>query len=250
MTSNLILVLPCFNEAARLPVDDVRVFLGANPAVGILFVNDGSTDQTLKVIEDARASLPGQVEVLDLDQNQGKAEAVRLGMARAMEGNATFAGFWDADLATALDVAPLLVEIMESRPQLDMVFGSRVQLLGRQIHRALARHYLGRIFATTVSLLLGIRVYDTQCGAKIFRISPVTRSLFDSPFTSRWIFDVELIARYLKACRAEGRDPLGGMYEEPLPAWRDVGGSKVRSGDFIAAFLDLIRIYRRYRPRG
>lgn len=248
--AKLILVIPCYNEADRLPVQGIEAFLAAHPEVVLLPVNDGSSDDTLDVLHRLKERRPDQVDVLNLERNCGKAEAVRLGMHEAMKREAGFAGYWDADMATPLHVAPELVRIMEAQPEIQMVFGSRVQLLGHHIHRELLRHYLGRIFATTVSLLLGIRVYDTQCGAKIFRVIPATRTLFDSPFVSNWIFDVELIARYLKAARAEGSDPLDGMYEQPLPEWRDVGGSKVKSGDFISAFFDLIRIYRRYRPRG
>lgn len=248
--AKLILVIPCYNEADRLPGAALEEFLAAHAEAGVLLVNDGSSDGTLDVLEALQQSRPDQIDVLNLERNQGKAEAVRHGMLKAMEEGAAYAGYWDADLATPLAVAPQFVEIMEGRPATEMVFGSRVQLLGHQIHRALFRHYLGRIFATTVSLMLGIRVYDTQCGAKMFRVTPSTQALFEAMFITRWIFDVELIARYLNTCRAEGRDALEGMYEQPLPEWRDVGGSKVKSGDFFQAFFDLIRIYRRYRPRG
>lgn len=248
--AKLVLVIPCYNEAERLPVDVLGDFLSTHAELAVLLVNDGSSDGTRDVLEAMRERRPDQVGVLNLERNSGKAEAVRLGMLKAMDEGATYAGYWDADMATPLRVAPQFVEIMEARPEIQMVFGSRIQLLGHQIQRELIRHYLGRIFATTVSLMLGLRVYDTQCGAKVFRVTPVTRTLFESPFSSKWIFDVELIARYLHASRQAALDPLEGMYEQPLPEWRDVGGSKVKSGDFVSAFFDLIRIYRRYRPRG
>jgi hypothetical protein len=101
-----------------------------------------------------------------------------------------------------------------------MVIGSRVQLLGRRITRSTVRHYAGRIFATCASLVLGLPVYDTQCGAKLFRATPVLACILDRPFTSHWIFaDVELLARYLDAARTDGHRAPELIYELALKTW-------------------------------
>ena len=125
--------------------------------------------------------------------------------------------------------------MLRDRPAVEFVLGSRVMLMGRDIRRKATRHYLGRVFATAVSHALDLPVYDTQCGAKILRVNAATATLFDPPFRSAWIFDVELIARYLRLPVAPGeparRDRL---YELVLPAWHDRPGSKLRWHDFAA----------------
>ena len=119
----------------------------------------------------------------------------------------------------------------------------------RPLRRALLlRHYLGRIFATAASLALGIGFYDTQCGAKLFRATPEIMSLFQSPFATRWLFDVEIIARLVATRRRTSRPRVEEIvYEYPLHEWRDVAGSKVKPHDFVKAFVELAAITRNYR---
>jgi hypothetical protein len=122
-----------------------------------------------------------------------------------------------------------------------MVFGSRVKLLGRRIVRKPHRHYLGRIFATVVSNVLRLPVYDTQCGAKLFRRTSQLAVVLQNPFRSRWIFDVEILARFIHTCGIEY--VKNSVYEYPLAEWCDIGGSKVKPGDFLKALGDLLRIW-------
>jgi hypothetical protein len=158
---------------------------------------------------------------------------------------AEITGFWDADLATPLFELPAFLEIFEQRPEIAMVFGARVRLLGREISRHASRHYLGRFGATLISQTLGLAVYDTQCGAKLFRAGDALRDVFAQPFLSRWIFDVEILARFV---RMQGRDAVAReVYEYPVRVWHDVKGSKVKSTDFIRALRDLWKIRRAYR---
>lgn len=241
------IVVPCFDEAARLQPEQFLEFRGQHPGVDFVLVNDGSRDATLARLRELAARDPSGFEVLDLQPNRGKAEAVRAGMLHALQGGAEFIGYWDADLSTSLDEIPRFVAVMQKRPNIVIVFGARVQLLGRSIVRSSARHYLGRVFATVVSTLLKLGVYDTQCGAKLFRSSEETRALFAEPFLSNWTFDVEIIARMIQARRASGGpDPSGSIYELPLDRWSDVAGSKVRPIDFATGIVETLRIYARY----
>ncbi|RRA48566.1 glycosyltransferase [Acidipila sp. EB88] len=245
-------VVPCYNEAARLRTNDFVTFLQntENRDLQLLFVNDGSRDATLSVLQDLRSRFPARIRVLDKQPNGGKAEAVRHGMLHALSlKGCEITGFWDADLATPLEQIPDLEAILLRHPQLTMVFGARVRLLGRAIQRQPLRHYLGRCFATTASTLLRLPIYDTQCGAKLFRVTPELTQVLAAPFQSRWIFDVELLARFSARHRSDEVPLRDQIYEYPLPEWTDVAGSKVGSLDFFKAFGELFHIYQRYLAR-
>jgi dolichyl-phosphate beta-glucosyltransferase len=242
---HLIVVVPCYNEEQRLPVEAFRTFETGDARVEFLFVNDGSTDGTAHLLSTLTKEDSSRFSLLDLEQNSGKAEAVRRGMLEAIERRPDFCGFWDADLATPLSEIGDFLDVFRERGEIEMVFAARVRLLGRSISRNPARHYVGRVGATLISSSLGLAVYDTQCGAKLFRVSDRMRELFAKPFLSRWIFDVEIIARLV---RQRGRDAAArAIYELPIMRWHDVKGSKVKSTDFGRALLDLWKIHRAYR---
>ena len=240
-------VVPCYNEEQRLNTAAFAAFLEQGYPIRFLFVNDGSRDKTLEVLQALRSRYPAQVHVLDKQPNGGKAEAVRVGMLHAVAlGGAEYTGFWDADLATPLSLIPELLAKLEERPEIQMVFGARVRLLGRNIQRQALRHYLGRVFATVASTVLRLPIYDTQCGAKLFRVTADLEKILQQPFRSRWIFDVEILARFLALHQGQPGTVERAIYEYPLPAWTDVAGSKVKSTDFLKAFGELITIYRAY----
>jgi glycosyltransferase involved in cell wall biosynthesis len=213
-----------------------------------VFVDDGSTDDThMMLLAMASSSPPGRVTVIRHSTNIGKGEAVRRGLQAAFRHDSQFVGFWDADLATPLDAINDLASIFASRPSCQMVFGSRVKLLGRDIHRTASRHYLGRTFATFAAIVLKLAIYDTQCGAKLFRATAEMAALFDTPFSSRWVFDVEIIARRILNV-GSANQVANEICEYPLHVWRDVAGSKVKPRHFLIALRDIAIIHRRYRP--
>jgi dolichyl-phosphate beta-glucosyltransferase len=244
---NTAIVVPCYNEALRLKTAEFLACARACPDITFLLVDDGSRDATWSVLEHLRDESGQSIHILRKPRNGGKAEAVRDGMNYALQRlRPDVAGFWDADLATPLEAIEDLRCILLRQPAIEMVFGARVQLLGRHVARRPIRHYLGRIFATAVSTMLRLPIYDTQCGAKLFRVTPQLAQALAEPFVSKWVFDVEIIARFI---RLNHRDPAAvasRIYEFPLNVWEDVAGSKVRPSDFLKAFRDVVRIHRRY----
>ena len=230
------LVIPCYNEALRIHPEVYIETLKAYDRLDLIFVDDGSGDGTGDALEHIRASMPERVTVVVQPQNRGKAEAVRTGVLLAAARGYPIAGYWDADHATPLLLAPRLIAAMEDAGA-QMALGSRVRLLGKRVKRSFVRHYMGRVFATVVSLILEMDVYDTQCGAKVFLLSDIILSAFTKPFEARWIFDVELLARIACASAAEGWDTK--IIEYPLDEWTEVGGSKLRPVHYFLAICDI-----------
>jgi len=236
--------VPCYNEADRLKCDAFINFVCEHRDVMFIFVNDGSTDNTAQLLKSMAQSEPNNIRFITLENNGGKAEAVRQGTLSAIAAGAKYVGYWDADLATPLNPILEFVGELKRKSDLLLVMGARVQLLGRTILRKRYRHYLGRVFATVASAVLRMPVYDTQCGAKMFVACESVAIAFHDPFLSRWVFDVEILARLVCSGKV---NPQVAICEYPLLEWHDVRGSKIKLKDFWIALWDLGRIHFTYK---
>lgn len=236
-----VIIIPCFNEEERLIPEAFLDFLKTNKKVDLLFINDGSRDDTLAILDKLVRQSPN-CKLIDLEKNHGKAFAIFSGFNAAFKGNYENIGFWDADLATPLDMIPKFCKLLDSG-KYHSVFGCRVQRLGSNIQRKAWRHYLGRFFATIISYVLKLPVYDTQCGAKIFRNNNDLKKAFTTPFKTKWVFDVELISKLQKLSKEHQKTFANTIYEFPLEEWNDVDGSKITFSDGFIALWDLIKIY-------
>lgn len=235
------IVIPCYNEAERLLSAEFRAFVDENPTISLLFVNDGSTDNTLNVLHQMASHT--QIEVLCLSNNRGKAEAVREGMLEAVKKDVDYVGFWDADLSTPLSESVRFISYFNTHSSVKIIIGTRLKRLGSNIERTLKRHFFGRIFATFTSNILGLPVYDSQCGAKIFE-SSLVEDLFNEKFITKWIFDVELLARYRNLV---GREQLlNSVVEMPLLEWKEVSGSKISLLYLLKVPFELLKINNHY----
>jgi len=242
-----VIVVPCYNEAQRLePTRFVR--LVDDGGIHLVFVDDGSTDVTPKLLTDL-CGKSSCIDMVTLARNSGKAEAVRQGLLRGIEAGAAVVGYYDADMATPPRELLRLVSVLESDPSLACVMGARVMHLGSRIERSRVRHYLGRVYATLASWALDLPVYDTQCGAKVFRVNETLRAALVQPFRTRLSFDVDLLNRLLTGVSGAPALDESQIVEVPLHAWRHVRGSTLRIGDALAAFADLYVIGRENRRR-
>ena len=237
------LVIPCYNEETRLNSEAFKSYIKQNPNVRFLFVNDGSSDNTETLLK--ALSLFENMECLSLKTNMGKANAILNGTQHLLSKypEVDLIGYWDADLATPLsEVSRFQVSFSVDERVLG-VFGSRISRLGSKIERKAIRHYLGRVFATAASFLLGMNVYDTQTGAKIFHRS-LALEIFREPFRSKWLFDIEILFRIKNSIFYELNSEI--LMELPLKFWKDVDGSKLKLLDFVKAPIELVALRIRY----
>ncbi len=239
----LVVVIPCYNEEYRFKIECYSNFLKKNDNVLLCFVNDGSTDDTIDVLKQLRNNFSSQVLVINLIENKGKASAIREGFLRCLyEFSFIKIAYLDADLSTSLP------ECVSVSKQVDIAtnfaFGSRIAKLDTTIDRKLYRFLIGRYIATLISNQLGLKVYDTQCGCKVFERT-LANKLFHDKFISRWLFDVELFHRLIAIY---GKKQIKHMVKEvPLKSWSDTENSSVPFSYFFKLWIDLRNIGRAYK---
>jgi glycosyltransferase involved in cell wall biosynthesis len=246
------LVVPCFNEAERWSAPYWAEILQITD-LHLLFVDDGSSDATRALAEEAVAGTTSQV--ISLPANAGKAEAVRAGMQRLLASHSdteaetfTAVGYLDADGAFNREDIEDLIEAYRHKvltEDFQAAWSSRVALAGRDIARSGSRHYIGRLVATFVSLGYGQIPYDTQSGYKLFQPSERLEACLAEPFRTRWLFELELLARWRALFGSALR-----VWEEPLQYWHDVPGSKINGRESMRVMKELIAVKREQRkPR-
>jgi glycosyltransferase involved in cell wall biosynthesis len=241
------IVIPCYNEGGRIPAGEIISFLELNPTIQVCFVNDCSTDSTEMTLRQIREHFPERVLIENHKKNKGKAESVRTGVLSSLSYfQFKHIGYFDADLSTPLEECFRLKNSLTTRDTLEFSFGSRLAIIGSKIERKLYRHLFGRVIATFISNILGLKVYDTQCGAKLFT-RELAEKVFTDPFISTWLFDVEIFARIIHLAGREKVEDI--MIETPLMTWVDKGGSKIELSYAIRVFIDLYRIKRKYFPK-
>lgn len=225
------------------PIKEYHDFILQNPKQQLCFVNDGSTDGTFEVLRQLQTTFPINVGLLTYTKNRGKAEALRRGIHFCNKNyDHSYIAFLDADLSTSLDECVSLSTVLTDG--VVFVFGSRIRKIGSTIVRKRFRFIVGRVLATIISSILNLKVYDTQCGCKLFS-RQASEIAFATPFISKWLFDVEIFQRFI---RYYGRFlAKEKMVEVPLKKWIDRGESKVKFGYFFCLWSDLYKINKSYR---
>lgn len=218
------IVVPCFNEAGRLPGTLPRLLEFCNAETELVIVDDGSTDSTAEIIARAAEHCEFVRPVL-LKKNVGKGGALRAGVDVARGRRIIF---MDADLATDLGAMDQARDLLASN---DIVIGSRATVGATMHQTSKLRPMMGGTFNTLTRHVTGLPYRDTQCGFKCFS-REAARMLFSSLTKTRFAFDVELLwlARQMQL----------SVIELPVN-WTDVEGSSVRViRDSVRAALDVV----------
>lgn len=232
---NLSLVIPAFNEAARLPryLVSVRQYLVARypESHETIVVDDGSSDDLEPILQRFAADWP-QLRWIRHAQNQGKGAAVRTGVAASRGRLVLFA---DADGATPIDEEARLAAAIHAGA--DVAIGSRLAAASdARRSRTWLRGLAGRCFAALARQMLRLAIRDTQCGFKMFR-GEAGRRLFAEVQEQGYLFDLELLALASR---------LGYQIAEVPVAWTEIPGSHLSlSRDFVRILVNLWRLRAR-----
>ena len=243
--AKLCLVIPCFNEEKGLKVKKYQRFLNNHSNTFLCFVNDGSTDETVQILKQIESAFPHRTSLISYANNKGKAEAVRKGILHCSKYiSFEYIGFLDADLSVSLEECFSMTKYLNAN--ILFCFGSRIARIGSNIQRKRFRFLIGRVMATLIAEMLHIKVYDTQCGCKLFD-NNLAQSIFAKPFLSKWLFDVEIFFRIIQKFGKVAA--LKKMLEIPLMEWIDYGNSKVKFSYFFRMLIDLWLIKKSYSNR-
>lgn len=239
----LIIIIPCFNEYNRLPILEIQDFLKNETKAILFFIDDASTDNTIDRLIALENQFPTKVMKLSNSKNLGKSESIRKAVLYCLnkEIGSSYA-YLDADLATSLEECYSYLKFLKDGKE--FVFASRILKIGSIVERRFSRFLYGRFIASIISNILDIKVYDTQCGCKVFT-SEIAKLGFSKPFISKWLFDVELFSRILSHYGKEKALVL--MDEIPVNKWIDKGDSKVKLSYFFRLWIDLFLIWRSHR---
>ena len=243
--SRTLFVIPHYNDTDRLASFLPQLIDVLPEHFDILVSDDGSTNNEQEKLAmlcratESRGDAPRLLPPLFIERNTGKGGAIQRGwnVAQAVHGILAFA---DADGAVSADeIVRAEHAFRHDVSDVGFLLGSRVKMLGRTVTRSFKRHLSGRIFATLVSELCGIPVYDTQCGLKIIK-RRAWEAIADRPKTEGFAFDVELLLLVIK---------VGEKVVEFPVDWQDIPGSKVSLfRDSWRMALEVVAIRNRIGP--
>ncbi len=236
-------VIPCYNEAERLSGVDFKDFAHKNLGYQLCFVNDGSTDNTLEVLQEMRKGNEDTISIYNCEKNGGKAEAVRQGVLHLVKDKQLdYIGYLDADLSTDFRDFDDLVKTLQGS-EFKIVSGSRMSRMGANITKESARKIISKTINLIIRNILGMPFNDTQCGAKIMQ-RDIVETMFTKKFITKWLFDVEIFMRMRKFYGKEKAQAY--ICEQPLKRWIHADGSKLSMKDSVKIVGQLAQIAMHY----
>lgn len=231
MNIKLSVVVPVYNEDKRLKSGFGHYYSYLKKqkySWELIFVNDGSRDNTLKLLEDLVKGKP-QVKIVSYSDNHGKGYAICQGIEKAQ---GEYILFTDLDHSVPIQTAENFFPYFEKG--YPVVIGSR-RVKGAKIavHQKPLREFLGRGFTAIVNMFIYWGVADATCGFKAFENS-VAKKIFSKITVYDWAFDAEI----LYICKKNSIK----LAQAPV-TWSDVRGSKVSlKKDILRSFRGILKI--------
>lgn len=243
---NCCIVIPCYNEAERLLSAEFIAFVDDNTNFSILFVNDGSTDNTLEVLEKMSENNT-KINCVSLPKNQGKAEAVRTGVLMALKNpEINYVAYLDADLAIPLEEFERLFEITKNNSNYQFTYLSKIPRSDAEVNQPFKRFFIGRVLAFMNRLSLQLPVYDTQCGCKLMT-REIAQIAFNTSFISAWLFDIEIFWRILNQ-HNQAYFALHTL-EVPINKLIERGPSSINGKALLKLPFEFLKIHRTYNKQ-
>jgi len=205
------IVIPAFNESARLPstLESVVACIRSSKwDAEVIVVNDGSRDSTAAVVRDFAVRAP-EIRLIDNAVNRGKGASVRAGM---LDARGQVVLFTDSDLSAPIEEAERLFAAIQQGA--DIAIGSRWLESSRQTQRQpLYRQFFGRCFNAVTRTVMGLHFADTQCGLKAFT-RDAAQTVFRLQTIERWGFDPEILFIALKRGLRVVEVPVSWAHDE------------------------------------
>tara|TARA_B100000287_G_scaffold425463_1_gene471812 strand:- start:2896 stop:3627 length:732 start_codon:yes stop_codon:yes gene_type:complete len=195
MINSLSIIFPCYNEEYRLKdtIKDLEKFCKKKKfkKVEIIFVDDGSTDSTYKILKNIKKQnilLKSKIKVLSYVQNRGKGYALKYGVKFAKYD-------WILTIDTDISVSTLQIFDWIKKYKISknykIYFGSR-NIIGSNIKYQLHRKLIGLIFIGIIKILFNINLFDTQCGFKLYN-KTVAKKIFSNLQCMGFSHDIEIV---------------------------------------------------------
>lgn len=223
-----VVIIPVYQEMLRFNFKQFLKEAKQNNHIDFLFIDDGSTDLfNVKMKEICSSNFLDNVKIVKLENNMGKGFALKKGITESIQMGYHFIGILDADFSAPISEISKLFAIIE-QSKIDVICGSRKRTQENLIKTSYFRFASGRIFNLLVRFKLKITMYDTQCGCKVFRNTPLFEKLIaDIKEPERWLFDLQILVR-ANSLKLE-------ITEFPLDMWIHQSNSKLK---FIQAAKD------------
>lgn len=229
----LSVIIPAYNEEDKIKsgLEEIDKKLSGKD-YEILVVDDGSTDNTAKIVRDTNIK---KVNLIQLKKNKGKGAAVREGV---MQSRGEYVLFTDADQSTPIDH---IFEFLREIKSHDIVIGSRALPESAIVKKQpLVKRILGHLGSIIIRLILKLPYKDTQCGFKLFK-SRVAKEIFNEISCLGWAFDFEVL---------KIADNRGLRVKEMPVVWKDNPDTKVNFKDYLIVLKKLFLIKKRYKKKG